>query len=245
MLHKTRGVVLRAVRYGETSLVATVFTEDFGVQSYMVKGVRREGVRSPIRASHFQPASLLEMVATHHGRSGLQHIRECRWAPLLSELGRDIRKQSVALFMMELLQKCLRQPEPLPELFTFTHASLTTLDAGSHLLAANLPVFYALRLAQLLGFRLEIGYQESSPYLDLQEGAYLSTPPTHPHWADPAEGQWLDRFARCSDAATAAHLPMDREGRRKVLETCLRFLALHVADFGSLRSLPVLQELMD
>lgn len=245
MLHKTRGVVLRAVRYGETSLVATVFTEDFGVQSYMVKGVRREGVRSPIRASHFQPASLLEMVATHHGRSGLQHIRECRWAPLLTELGRDIRKQSVALFMMELLQKCLRQPEPHPELFSFTHASLVTMDAASSQLAANLPVFYTLRLAQILGFRLEVGYQASCPYLDLQEGTYLPVPPAHPHWADPAEGQWLDRFARCQDAAAAASLPMDREGRRRVLDVCLRFLVLHVPDFGSLRSLPVLQDLLD
>jgi DNA repair protein RecO (recombination protein O) len=40
MLHKTKGLVLRAVKYGETSLVVTMFTELFGVQSYMVNGVR-------------------------------------------------------------------------------------------------------------------------------------------------------------------------------------------------------------
>ena len=39
-LHKTNGIVLRTVKYGETSLVVTLFTELFGVQSYLVNGVR-------------------------------------------------------------------------------------------------------------------------------------------------------------------------------------------------------------
>ncbi|NBO56051.1 MAG: DNA repair protein RecO, partial [Actinobacteria bacterium] len=40
-LHKTKGLVLRAVKYGDTSLVVTVFTELFGLQSYIVSGVRK------------------------------------------------------------------------------------------------------------------------------------------------------------------------------------------------------------
>jgi len=245
MLHTTKGVVLRAVRYGETSLVATVFTEAFGIQGYMVKGVRREGVRSPIRAAHFQPASLLDMVVTHHDRSGLQHVRECRWAFLLTGLGRDIRKQSVALFMMELLLKCLRQPYPQPELYAFTETSLLALEAGGDGFAANFPIHFSIRLARLLGFHLEEGFRTDRPYLDLQEGVFLASPPDHLHAADVASGALMDRFIRCTDAAQAQEIAMDRESRRRLLDHCLRFLTLHVPDFGSLRSLPVLQELMD
>jgi DNA repair protein RecO (recombination protein O) len=245
MLHKTRGVVLRAVRYGETSLVATLFTEAFGVQSYMVKGVRRESVRTPIRAAHFQPATLLDLVVTHHGRGGLQHIRECRWSCLLTETGRDIRKQSVALFMMELLLKCLRQPEPQPELFELTEESLLALETGGQGFAANFPIHFSIRLARLLGFHLEEGFQEDRPYLDLREGVFLSDPPMHPHAADRELGQLMDRFIRCPDAAAAQEIPLERETRRRLLDLCLLFLSLHVSDFGTLRSLPVLQELLD
>ena len=39
-LHKTKGIVLRAVKYGETSMVVSIFTELFGLQSYLVNGVR-------------------------------------------------------------------------------------------------------------------------------------------------------------------------------------------------------------
>jgi DNA repair protein RecO (recombination protein O) len=245
MLHKTKGVVLRAVRYGETSLVATLFTEAFGVQSYMVKGVRRESVRSTIRAAHFQPATLLDLVVTHHSRAGLQHIRECRWSCLLTEVGRDIRKQSVALFMMELLLKCLRQPEPQPELFTLTEESLLSLEAGGPGFAANFPIHFAIRLARLLGFHLEEGYRDDRPYLDLQEGVFLSDPPMHPYAADRESGWLIDRFIRCPDASAAQEIPLEREARRRLLDLCLLFLSLHVPDFGKLRSLPVLQELLD
>lgn len=245
MLHKTRGVVLRAVRYGETSLVATIFTEAFGIQSYMVKGVRREGVRSAVRAAHFQPASLLELVVTHSDRGGLHHIRECRWASLLTEVGRDIRKQSVALFLMELLLKGLRQPEPQPELYAFTEASLQALDAQGAGYAANLPIHFTLRLARLLGFHLDEGYRDDRPFLDLREGVFRSDPPDHPHWADAAAGHLVDRFARCADGGEAQAIALDRETRRRLLDLCLLFLSLHVPDFGSLRSLPILQELLD
>ena len=39
-MHKTKGIVLRTVKYGDTSLVVTIFTELFGVQTYLVNGVR-------------------------------------------------------------------------------------------------------------------------------------------------------------------------------------------------------------
>ena len=40
LTHKTTGIVLRTVKYGETSVISTVYTALFGVQSYIVKGVK-------------------------------------------------------------------------------------------------------------------------------------------------------------------------------------------------------------
>jgi DNA repair protein RecO (recombination protein O) len=42
MTHKTKGIVIRTVKYGETSLIATVFTSLFGVQTYLINGVRKK-----------------------------------------------------------------------------------------------------------------------------------------------------------------------------------------------------------
>ena len=51
MTHKTKGIVLRTIKYGETSVVVTIFTELFGVQTYMVNGVRTTK-KSSAKANH-------------------------------------------------------------------------------------------------------------------------------------------------------------------------------------------------
>ena len=46
MTHKTKGIVLRTIQYGETSIITSVYTELFGLQSYIVKGVRQSSKKN-------------------------------------------------------------------------------------------------------------------------------------------------------------------------------------------------------
>ena len=60
MIHKTRGIVFRFTRYGETSIIVTIFTEAFGLQSYIVNGVRSKSAKNKIAL--YQPLTLLNLV---------------------------------------------------------------------------------------------------------------------------------------------------------------------------------------
>ena len=117
MIHSTKGIVLRTVKYGETSVIASIFTELFGIQSYMVNGARTSGKTS--KAHFFQPASILEMQVYHNDLKNLQRIKDLKWSVLYKNIFSDITKNSVALFMVELLQKNLKQPETNEDLFEF------------------------------------------------------------------------------------------------------------------------------
>ncbi|MFT3936946.1 MAG: recombination protein O N-terminal domain-containing protein [Chitinophagaceae bacterium] len=59
-IHHTKGIVLRTVKYGETSVIASIYTELFGLQSYLVNGVRTSSKKGPGKASLFQPGSILD-----------------------------------------------------------------------------------------------------------------------------------------------------------------------------------------
>jgi len=118
-LHKTKGVVLRTVKYGETSLIVSIYTQKFGLQSYMVQGVRSATKKTPARANYFQAGALLDLVVYHNERNHLQRIREFRWSTLYQHLFTDIVKNSVMLYMVELVQKTVQQPEPNDALFAF------------------------------------------------------------------------------------------------------------------------------
>ena len=50
MVHKTKGIVLRTVKYGETSVIVTILTELFGLQSYLVNGVRTSSGKGGIES---------------------------------------------------------------------------------------------------------------------------------------------------------------------------------------------------
>ena len=86
MTHKTKGVVLRTVKYGETSVIASVYTELFGVQSYIVKGVRQATKKSQGKSNYFQPGALLNMVVYHNELKNLQFIKEYEWSYLYNEV---------------------------------------------------------------------------------------------------------------------------------------------------------------
>jgi len=119
MIHSTKGIVLRTVKYGDTSMIATIYTELFGIQSYIVNGVRTSSKKGPGKANLLQPAAILDLVVYHNDLKNLQRIKEFRWGYLYQHLFFNVLKNSVALFMVELLQKTLKQPEANPDLFHF------------------------------------------------------------------------------------------------------------------------------
>ena len=66
MIHKTKGIVIRVVKYGETSVIVSIYTELFGIQSYIVNGVRTSSKKASGKASQFQPAAILDLVVYHN-----------------------------------------------------------------------------------------------------------------------------------------------------------------------------------
>jgi DNA repair protein RecO (recombination protein O) len=145
MTHKTKGIVLRSIKYGETSLVVTLFTELFGVQTYMVNAVRSTK-KSAAKANYFQPAAILDLVVYHSENKSMQRIKEFSWAYLYDNILTDVIKNSISSYMMELLQKCLKQPETNSDLFHFCEAALMQLDTAGKKIAANFSLFFALHL---------------------------------------------------------------------------------------------------
>ena len=106
-LHKTKGIVLKTVKYGETSIIVTIFTELFGIQSYLVNGVRTSTKKGTGKANLFQPSAILDLVVYHNDLKHLNRIKEFKWATIYQHILSDVSKNAVALFMVELLTKCL------------------------------------------------------------------------------------------------------------------------------------------
>jgi DNA repair protein RecO (recombination protein O) len=245
MLQKTKGMVLRSVKYGETSLIVTIFTEMLGIQSYLVNGVRSATLKNPYRASLFHPATMLDMVVYHSDRSNLHRIREYRVFRIYTDIYRNVHKNTVALFMVELLMKCLKQPENNPVLYEFIEDAFVHLDEANPQVTANFPLYFTLHLAHFFGFRIQDDYSDENTVLDLQEGGFFPGKPIHPNFLEGNLSEISSSLLKSQHPDELGSFFLTREQRHQLLDAYLSFYAYHQPDFGSLRSLPVLHALYE
>jgi DNA repair protein RecO (recombination protein O) len=243
-LHKTKGIVLRTVKYGETSIIVTIFTEMFGVQSYLVNGVRTSTKKGTGKANLFQPSAILDLVVYHNELKHLNRIKEFRWNHIYRHILSDVRKNAVVLFMVELLTKCLKQPEGNPDLFQFTEDIFIKLDESSNAVLANLPLFFALHLPFHFGFRITDNYNEENHFLDLQEGKFLTEQPRHPHFLVDKQAAVTSQLLKVMQPEELEDIKLNHDFRRHLLQRYEDYYRLHIPDFGTIKSLPVLREIL-
>ena len=158
-----------------------MYTELYGLQSYLVNGVRVSTRKGTGKAVMFQPTSILDLVAYHNELKQLQRLKEFRWSYIYEHILSDVRKNAIALFMVELVTRCLKQPEGNPDLFAFIEDAFIHLDKGSIEMTANFPLYFALHLPVFFGFRIDDNYSERYTWLDLQEGSFVAEAPHHQH----------------------------------------------------------------
>jgi DNA repair protein RecO (recombination protein O) len=245
MVHKTKGIVLRTVKYGETSVIVTILTELFGLQSYLVNGVRTSRGKGGSKAGMFQPSAMLDLVIYHQDSKNLNRLKEYSWSFLYRNILSDVISNSIALFMIELLQKCLKQPESNPELYYFMEDAFVHLDQAERNVQANFPLFFALHLAGFFGLRIDDNYSEKRNYLDLKEGYFTWEKPLHPHYLDHSLSEVTAHLLKIKQPAELADLPLNKDKRRVLLEAFEDFYSMHIQGFTALRTLPVLRALME
>lgn len=243
-LHSTKGIVLRAVKYGETSLIVTIFTELFGLQSYLVNGVRISTKKGTGKASLFQPTAILDLIVYHNELKQLSRIKEFKWHYLYKHIFSDVPKNAVALFMVELLTKCLKQPEPNTELFEFCEDAFMHLDESNDAVMANFPLFFALHLPAFFGFRISDSHSEGNSILDLQEGIFVSERPDHFHFLEGKQAEVTSELLKIMQPEELEQVKLNHDFRRQLLFAFETYYALHIQDFGTMKTLPVLREVL-
>jgi DNA repair protein RecO (recombination protein O) len=107
----------------------------------MVKGVRSSKKSASISHGQLQIGNILDLVVLHNEKNTLQYIKECKQPFYYEHLFVDVTKNAVMLFMIELLQKCIKQPDPAPDLYDFIEDIMRGLDKASATQTANLPLF--------------------------------------------------------------------------------------------------------
>ena len=222
MLHKTRGVVFRFTKYGETSIIVNIFTELFGLQGYIVNGVRSASGKN--KAALFQPLTLVDLVVYHRENANLNRISEVKCLYPYKSIPMNIRKSTIAVFLNEVINKTIKEESHASDLCQFIIDSFVTLDTmetGTE----NFHLIFLLKLSRLLGF-----------------GAYNTEEVLGLRATDKETESLLDLLIKTEYSHS---LVITNHQRRAILDLILKFYGDHIDSFGELKSIPVLREIVD
>jgi DNA repair protein RecO (recombination protein O) len=227
MIHKTRGIVFRFTRYGETSIIANVFTEMFGLQSYIVNGVRTKKAKTNLAL--FQPLTLLDMVVYHKETGGVFRIKELKVLYPYRAIPNDMRREAVAMFIVEILNKAVKEQSHPEELYQFIETSMMELDALPRGIE-NFHLFFLINLSRHLGFGPQMsGEILGGRVIPIEEESVLQQIILS---GNPGQNQ--GKMPQVTNAQ-----------RRDLLEILVRFYQAHIEHFGEVKSLAVLREVFE
>ncbi|QCR23661.1 DNA repair protein RecO [Pontibacter sp. SGAir0037] len=235
MLVKTRGIVLNYIKYRESSIIAKVYTEQLGVQSYIVNSVRKKGGGS--RIALFQPFSLLDMVVYTSHKGGLTRISEYKVAHPFISIPFDIMKSSILMFLSEMVTRTVKEEEENAPLFTFLYEAIIVFDEQEQHFE-NFHLVFLLQLARYLGFGPTTGAEIVEQVAFSANAQALTGAP--PVLALQAYELYFDQLLSQSPEL---HIPNGRV-RRELLAILIRYYQLHVDRLGEIKSLAILSEVL-
>jgi DNA repair protein RecO (recombination protein O) len=244
MLQSTEALILRVVPYSDTSLIVSALTRRYGLQQYMVKGARQQSKKGGSKTSFLQPGALLDLVVYYHEQKQWQLIKEMNWAYVYTQVMASISRNAIALFMVELLSKSIRQTESQEELYDFVRTNFLLLDTCDQAVAANLPLFFSLKLAGMLGFGMEDEYTDTHAYLDMQAGSFVQEYPIHGQYLDADLSYITHQLLQQHTGVTLYRIKLQQAQRRMLLQAYIHFFQFHLPDFGHMKSIQVLQEVL-
>lgn len=221
MYLQTKGVVLNSVKYGESSIICKIYTAKFGLQSYIINGVRKKKGGS----AYYQSLNILELTVYHKNNNKLQRIKEVKMPTAYSDIPFHVLKSSVAMFLAEILGKCLKEEEENSELFDFIESSLTDFDQSDF--DSQFHIRFLVALSGYLGFYPNIE-NDHFPYFDLLNGCFSKEKGEHKHY-----------ITNSQDFRSALKFESIKNNT-KILEYILGYYQLHVDGFSRIKSKDVL-----
>ncbi|MBP5172191.1 MAG: DNA repair protein RecO C-terminal domain-containing protein [Bacteroidales bacterium] len=207
-------IIIGTTKVGEKSLVLHTLSAQYGRRSFIVS------ISKSSSMALYLPLNILSGEVNDNHLSDLWRVSALRAEYPLAGLRGDVRKNTMTMFLSEVLFRCLRDGEYSYELYDWCRQSILTLDAlGEDF--ANFHLLWLLDLCGVLGFSPRI--EDLMPFAEerLEDIRALLT---------------LDR-------SSALLLPLSGARRSDIASILLEYLGYHLDTRLNIRSLSVLREL--
>ena len=233
MFQKTKGIALHYHKYSESSVIAKIFTKEFGLQSFIINGVRQKKAKSKLGL--LRPLTFLDLEIYKKSKTGIKRIKEISISKVLERIPFDINRGLLAVFIAEVLLKTLAEDEKEEPIFDYIETLVSELEKMGEI-QNTFPLIFLINLSAYLGFYPSKENSELSFY-DLQNGCFSGKALTHNHFIN---GENLQNFKAI---LFQEKKNISQENRKKILIILLDYYKLHHYELKNLKSHSVIEQL--
>lgn len=237
MQEKTRCIILRTVKYGDSSIIIDMLSREYGRMSVVWRQPRSG--KGKVRKQYFQPLSILEIDYDRRPTSSLPLLKEVRMAEPYVSIPFNHVKLSLAFFIAEFLCMATRDEQCDITLYDFVEKSLVWLDANENA-SSNFHLMFMMRISGFLGFYPDLEGYSPDTFFDMRAGEFVDHAPVHRDFLYPLEASRIALLMRMSPYNM--HLfRFSHDERNHIVELLLRFYSLHIPGFREMKSWEVLK----
>ena len=230
MIRSCKGIVLHRFKYLDNSSIVKIFTNHFGLQSYLVHNSRNK--KNKVKILLLQPMSIIDFVADIKEDRGLQRIRELRSDYFSYVNKNNAVRNAIMIFLAEVLLKSLSESFADEELFNFIHNSIEKYDKNP---SSDFHILFLIKLTKFLGFFPLIDKNNTNRFFDLKNGNFLSSSPSHQYFLDENLSALLFKFLNME--FYDLEMPhLSSSNRSKLLQALLNYFQLHNPAFKEINS---------
>ena len=231
----TKAIVFSSIKFGDTSLIVKCFTLEEGVKTYMIKGVLK-AKKGKLKAAYFQPLTQLQLTASHNNKGNLNSLREASVSIPYESIPLDIIKQSIVLFLSEILSSIIQEEEKNEGLYNYIETALIWLD--THDAISNFHLLFLLNLSKYLGFYPDTSNSDASAF-SLLEGSFTNSNYEKLTLINTDLTLFKKLLGINFDAIHT--ISFNKKERQTLLRIIIQYFELHLEGFKKPKSLDVLE----
>lgn len=227
---KTKGIVIRTIKYGEASAICNILTEQYGLLGFHIPGVFKN--KGKVKISYLQNLNILELSFNYKKTSNLHRIKDLHCDSHLHL--NNFSQQAFYHVICELLQQTIKENEINSDLFEYLKDdAIPSMNSNIHFW--QMP-FVMLSVLHHHGCAPNCSSYSESSYLDLQNGVFLETLLPLKTIADIESSSVIHQIL----TKGISHLPNNQTLRQRVIENLIVYYQWHISHNFDLKSRNVL-----
>ena len=231
MIESTKGICLHYYKYSENSVIAKIFTENFGLQSYVMKGVRNK--KSKNKLNILQSLNIVQLEVTNNKKREIQYVKEISLIGNINNINSDMNKRFISLFISEILMKVLVESEKENPIFSFILETIYKIEESENL-SKNFSLLFLIQLSGYLGFYPSKDNTDKNIF-DLESGCF-----TNQSVYFNISGDNKEYFKYL---LTNKEVSIPYKNRKELLKSLQKYYSLHHYNIENLKSYEVIESL--